>query len=169
MPFRRRACRAFHGMGRSIGGVCNTANELECSTNARQGQVSSRRESHPPALVEPYVTVSCHTAPTGRPWVVMGSRCQWANSLGSRWRTALSQAHARAGLPRNRLNFRIAQPTRCSSMRFARKLSSELRYEAGSATTCEEGIHLGPVEPTPVDSAYRTGADDGPDRPAHDG
>jgi hypothetical protein len=29
--------------------------------------VSSRRESHPPALAEPYVTVSRHTAPTGRP------------------------------------------------------------------------------------------------------
>src|SRR5664279_2737325 len=27
MPFRRRACRAFHGMGRNIGGAYNTANE----------------------------------------------------------------------------------------------------------------------------------------------
>src|ERR1700704_2807631 len=28
--------------------------------------VSSRGESHPPALAEPYVTVARHTAPTGR-------------------------------------------------------------------------------------------------------
>ena len=27
MPFRRRACRTFHGMGRNIGGANNTANE----------------------------------------------------------------------------------------------------------------------------------------------
>ena len=46
-------------------------------------QVSSRGESHPPALAEPYVTVSCHTAPTGRPWF-WGSRCQCAKSLGPR-------------------------------------------------------------------------------------
>ena len=45
------------------------------------GLVSSRGESHSPALAEPYVTVSRHTAPTGRPWV--GERsAQWAKSRG---------------------------------------------------------------------------------------
>ena len=43
--------------------------------------VSRRRESRPPALAEPYVTVARHTAPTGRPWVG-GASCQWARSLG---------------------------------------------------------------------------------------
>src|SRR5687767_6126169 len=43
--------------------------------------VSSRRGFHPPALPEPYVTVSRHTAPTGRPAGGV-RRYQWANSLG---------------------------------------------------------------------------------------
>jgi hypothetical protein len=43
--------------------------------------VSSRGESHPPALAEPYVTVSRHPAPTGRPGV-SEVRTQWAKSRG---------------------------------------------------------------------------------------
>ena len=71
------------------------------------GLVSSRGESHPPALLEPYVTVSRHTAPAVRPeWRAM--RCQWAKSVGSRWRTPLIQAQAFSGLPRSRLNLCIA-------------------------------------------------------------
>ncbi len=42
------------------------------------------RESHPPALAEPYVTVSRHTAPTGRPRVGGERRYQWAKSRGRR-------------------------------------------------------------------------------------
>ena len=43
--------------------------------------VSSPGESHPRALAEPYVTVSRHTAPTGRFWV-SGSSHQWGNYSG---------------------------------------------------------------------------------------
>jgi len=48
----------------------------------REGSlVSGRGESHPPALAEPDVTVSCHPAPTGRPWA--GEvRAQWTKSRG---------------------------------------------------------------------------------------
>src|SRR3954471_20049013 len=66
--------------------------------------VSSRREFHPPALAEPYVTVSRHTAPTGRP-AGGGRRCQWANSRGCHRRTVSSHALALAIFPRSRLNF----------------------------------------------------------------
>ena len=53
------------------------------SRRSRRGGVgvSSRGESHPPALSEPYVTVSRHTAPTDRP-LVGEARSQWAKSLG---------------------------------------------------------------------------------------
>lgn len=44
-------------------------------------QVSSGREPPPPALSEPYVTVACHTAPTGRLWV-LEAICQWENRVG---------------------------------------------------------------------------------------
>src|SRR5258708_2831258 len=59
-------------------------------------------ESHPRALTEPYVTVSRHTAPTGR-LEVSGSNHQWAKSPGWRCRAAISQAPAVWGLPRSRL------------------------------------------------------------------
>ena len=45
--------------------------------------VSGGREPPPPALLEPYVTVSRHTAPTVRRWVE-ARRCQCAKSCGSR-------------------------------------------------------------------------------------
>ncbi len=41
----------------------------------RDSLVSGGRESHPPALAGPDVTVSCHPAPTGR-LEVLGSICQ---------------------------------------------------------------------------------------------
>jgi hypothetical protein len=46
-----------------------------------QGLASSGRELPPPALPEPYVTVSRHTAPTVRR-PVEGSRYQCANKVG---------------------------------------------------------------------------------------
>jgi hypothetical protein len=64
---------------------------------------SSRGESHPPALTEPYVTVSRHTALAGRPFGA-GAPCQCANSPGSRRLTAASQAHARTGVYLSRWN-----------------------------------------------------------------
>jgi len=78
----------------------------------------------PPALAEPGVRVSPHRAPTGRPWV-RATRCQWTKSLGWRCRTAVSQSHARSGLPRRRLNFCIAHRTRYWSMRNAMGYSLE--------------------------------------------
>src|SRR5436309_4248221 len=44
---------------------------------------------------------------------------------GSRRRMAASHSHARPLLRRNRLSFRMAQRTRCSSMRLARKYNVE--------------------------------------------
>ena len=51
--------------------------------SAGTGLVSGGREPPPPALAEPYVTVSRHTAPTDRRRVIETS-CQWANSVGCR-------------------------------------------------------------------------------------
>ena len=82
----------------------------------KAGVVSSRGESHPPALSEPYVTVSRHTAPTSRR-SAKGSMCQWANSPADRRLTTFSHAQAFTGWCRNRLNLRMAHRTRCSSMR----------------------------------------------------
>ena len=84
--------------------------------NPRWGYIrilaSSGRELPPPALSEPYVTVSRHTAPTVRRGVD-GSRCQCANRVGWRRRTVSSHLHARVGLPRSRLNFCMAHRSRC--------------------------------------------------------
>jgi hypothetical protein len=89
-----------------------------------QSLASSGREPPPPALSEPYVTVSRHTAPTVRR-VGEVRRCQWAKSFGCRSRAASSQRHARSGRPRSRLNFCIAHRARCSSMRAAMAYNSE--------------------------------------------
>ena len=56
-------------------------------------------------------------------------RCQWAKSVGSRFRASLSQAHALSGLRRSRLNLSMAHQTRCSSMRNTRKPNSDRRGE----------------------------------------
>jgi 2,4-dichlorophenol 6-monooxygenase len=85
---------------------------------------SSGRELPPPALSEPYVTVSRHTAPTVRRRVE-GRRYQCANKVGWRRRTVSSHLRARVGLPRSRLNFCMAHRTRCSSMRPAREYNME--------------------------------------------
>src|SRR5258708_35387401 len=90
--------------------------------------VSSRGESHPPALAEPYVTVARHTAPTGRPRVG-GRRCQWAKSRGWCCPTAASQARALAAFPRRRLNFCLAHRAQCAPICLATEYSSE-PYEA---------------------------------------
>jgi hypothetical protein len=86
--------------------------------------VSGGRELPPPDLAGRDVKPSLHPAPTGR-LAVRGSMCQWANSPGWCRRTASSQAHARVGWFRSRLNFCLAQRTRCSLMRTAREHNSE--------------------------------------------
>src|SRR5205807_1423490 len=63
---------------------------LRASGCPRSELESGPGESHPRALAEPYVTVSRHTAPTGRLWV-SGSSHQWAKSPGWRCRAAISQ------------------------------------------------------------------------------
>lgn len=92
-------------------------------TNA-DDESSSRRESHPPALSEPNVSLSTHSALAGR-LVVEESNGQCAKRLGSCCRAAFNQSHALRGFLLNRLNFRIAHRTRCWSMRLARKYNSE--------------------------------------------
>ena len=58
-------------------------------------QESSRRgESHPPALAEPCVSLSAHTAPVAQPSGRAPNR-QWANRLGSRRATLASHLQAR--------------------------------------------------------------------------
>jgi hypothetical protein len=87
------------------------------------------------------VTVSCHPAPTVR-LEVSAMRCQWAKSVGSRFRASRSQAHALSGLPRRRLNLCMAQ-------------SDEVLVDA----QCEEA-QLGAVEGSVVvDPASHLGVD----------
>jgi hypothetical protein len=68
-------------------------------------------ELHPQALVEPYVIVSAHTAPSLRPPGRSPNKYQWANSRGSRPATPTSQWAARRWCRRSRLYFRMAQRT----------------------------------------------------------
>ena len=77
-------------------------------------EVSRPGELHPQALAEPYVNVSAHTAPSIRPPGRRPSWYQWANNLGSRPATPMSQCAARRGCRRRRLYFRMAQRTRRS-------------------------------------------------------
>jgi len=87
---RRMACRmtipkkisTMFSQDPEVGVKCRVMRRSFASQAVTLGWVvSSRGESHSPALVEPYVTVSRHTAPTGRPWV--GERsAQWAKSRG---------------------------------------------------------------------------------------
>ncbi len=70
--------------------------------------------SQPPALPEPDVTVSRHTAPPIQ-LLVRTSR-QWTNSSGSRVNTSARSCHPFARRPLSRLNLRTAQRIRYSSM-----------------------------------------------------
>lgn len=61
---------------------------------------NATNETHPQhnhALdIQPYVTVSRHTAPTSQLLVIRAS-CQWANSFGASRRVFASQSQARQG------------------------------------------------------------------------
>ena len=74
-------------------------------------QASSRGEFHPPALSEPCVNLSIHTAPITRSHGRNPS-CQWANRFGYWLATYPSRSHARCRWRRSRLNFCMAQRIR---------------------------------------------------------
>ena len=59
------------------------------------GMVSSRGESHPPALAEPDVNLSAHPAPIAQP--SGGTSFQCANSRGARLATLANHSLARRG------------------------------------------------------------------------
>ena len=92
--------------------------------------VSSGREPPPPALSGPDVTVSCHPAPTGRPAVRARMRCQWAKSVGSRFRAFRSQAHALSGLCRSRSYL-------CGSTRLTGESGSGFSAAVGGSARCQ--------------------------------
>src|ERR1700688_2137120 len=69
--------------------------------------VSGPRESHPEALVEPYVSLSTHTAPITEPRRT--PICQWANSAGERREMLAIQCVAVRRWLRSLLYFRLAQ------------------------------------------------------------
>jgi hypothetical protein len=75
-------------------------------------QESRRRESHPPPLAEPGVSLSAHRAPIAQPSGRAPNR-QCANRPGVRRATSASHAMARRSRRRNRLNFRQAHRARC--------------------------------------------------------
>ena len=72
---------------------------------------SGRGESHPPALSEPCVNLSIHSAPItqshGRT-----PNCQWAKSPGAISAILPRVAHARLRRRRSRLHFCVAQRIR---------------------------------------------------------
>jgi hypothetical protein len=74
-------------------------------------QASSRGEFHPPALSEPCVNLSIHTAPITRSHGRKPS-CQWANRFGYWLATYPSRSHALCRWRRSRLNFCMAQRIR---------------------------------------------------------
>src|SRR5438552_17589215 len=83
---------------------------------AQQDGVSGREESHLPALSEPCLSLSTHTAPVVQPSGRTPSR-QCANNFGSRLATRANHRLACRVWPRNRLYFLLAHRTRYSFMR----------------------------------------------------
>src|SRR5437667_10958041 len=72
-------------------------------------------ESHPHALLEPYVNLSIHTAPDVR--LLTCRKRQWAKRFGSARTTRASQSRAPCGRGRSRLNLLRAQRIRKASIR----------------------------------------------------
>jgi hypothetical protein len=85
---------------------------------ATQERLASRAEElHLRALLEPYVTLSSHTAPDVRSSTCTKRQC--AKRLGLARRTRASHSLARLGFRRRRLNLSHAQRTRTASTRFS--------------------------------------------------
>jgi hypothetical protein len=82
------------------------------AAGAQHDEESRRRESHPPPLAEPGVSLSAHRAPIAQPSGRAPNR-QCANRPGVRRATSASHAMARRSRRRNRLNFRQAHRARC--------------------------------------------------------
>src|SRR5438445_12967921 len=72
-------------------------------------------ESHPHALLEPYVNLSIHTAPDVR--LLTCRKRQWAKRFGSARTTRANQSRAPFGRGRSRLNLLRAQRIRKASIR----------------------------------------------------
>ena len=84
---------------------------------------SRAEESHLRALLEPYVTLSSHTAPDVRSSTCTKRQC--AKRFGLARRTRASQSLARLGFRRRRLNLSHAQRTRTASTRFSVQYSAD--------------------------------------------
>jgi len=85
---------------------------------------SRAEESHLRALLDPYVTLSSHTAPDVRSSTCTKRQC--AKRLGLARRTRASQSLARLGFRRRRLNLPHAQRTRTASTLFRVQYSADL-------------------------------------------
>src|SRR5271165_4312015 len=83
---------------------------------AEHAMLSSRAgEFHPHALLEPYVSLSTHTAPDVRPATYRNS--QWAKRFGLARTTRANQSLAPLGRGRRRLNLLRAQRIKKASIR----------------------------------------------------
>src|SRR5271166_4941161 len=83
---------------------------------AKRPVLSSRAgEFHPHALLEPYVSLSTHTAPDVRPATYRNS--QWAKRFGLARTTRANQSLAPLGRGRRRLNLLRAQRIKKASIR----------------------------------------------------
>src|SRR5580693_9529074 len=91
----------------------------------RDHNLASRAEElHLRALLEPYVTLSSHTAPDVRSSTCTKRQC--AKRFGFARRTRASQSLARLGLRRRRLNLSQAQRTRAASTRLSVQFNADL-------------------------------------------
>jgi hypothetical protein len=89
----------------------------------RHDDLASRAEElHLRALLEPYVTLSSHTAPDVRSSTCTKRQC--AKRFARR--TRASQSLARLGLRRRRLNLSQAQRTRAASTRLSVQYNADL-------------------------------------------
>src|SRR5208337_2093824 len=79
------------------------------------GSRSRAGEFHPHALLEPYVSLSTHTAPDVRPATYRNS--QWAKRFGLARTTRANQSLAPLGRGRRRLNLLRAQRIKKASIR----------------------------------------------------
>src|SRR5215472_3485819 len=107
-----RFCKAAEGPREcpsTVEGVCTT---FLLVLEAQDG-VSSPGESHPEALVELYVSLSTHTAPSMEPRRT--PICQWANSSGARREIRAIQCVALRRCWCSFLYLRLAQRARSRS------------------------------------------------------
>src|SRR6267378_3218174 len=106
---------AAHGEAGFGGSGRDQLDDHAIADKGKEAVLASRAgESHPHALLEPYVNLSIHTAPDVRRLTFR--KRQWAKRFGSARTTRANQSRAPFGRGRSRLNLLRAQRIRKASI-----------------------------------------------------